>query len=154
MLKVVSLATLKTYLVSYADVVYSTFTETIRTKGWSKIICASSDACLTIYSKTPVTLKELLQVFFPNETPATYKGIALSDLNRTEVHYNITIRVLSLIPKKLKTKNSKKGTSCTLKCVRGSLIEVQEGARVMTLNLYNHQSSDRHGQVHSVSHVH
>ena len=99
-------------------------------------------------------------MFFPNETPATYKGIAPRELNKIEAHYDITIRVLSLIPKKSKTKNSKKGTSCTLKCVRGFLMEVEEGARVMTLNLYNHHFSlvtdmDKYTQlVHSVSHVH
>ena len=96
---------------------------------------------------------ELRQVFFPNEKPATYKGIALSDLKRIEVHYNINIRVLALIPKKVKTKISKKGTSCTLKCIRGSLMEVDQGARVMTLNLYNHHFSlvtdmDKYTQFH------
>ena len=96
---------------------------------------------------------ELLQVFFSNETPATYRGITLHQLNKIEAYYDITIRVLSLIPKKVKTKNSKKGTSCTLKCVRGSLLEVEEGALVRTLNLYNHHFSlgtdmDKYTQFH------
>ena len=60
--------------------------------------------CLSYYLfKDTSHSREPLQVFFPNETPATYKGIALSDLNRIEVQFNITIRVLSLIPKKFKT---------------------------------------------------
>ena len=84
---------------------------------------------------------ELLQLFFPNETVSTYKGISLSDLARIEVHYGITIRVLSLIPKKAKTKIYKRGPSCTLKCVRGSLMEVEVGARVMMLNLHYHHFS-------------
>ena len=84
---------------------------------------------------------ELLQLFFPNETVSTYKGISLSDLARIEVHYGITIRVLSLIPKKAKTKKYKRGPSCTLKYVRGSLMEVEVGAQVMTLSLHNHHFS-------------
>ena len=84
---------------------------------------------------------ELLQLFFHNETVSTYKGIYLSDLARIEAHYSITIRVLSLILKKDKTKRSKRGPSCTLKCVRGSLMEVEVSARVMTLNLHNHHFS-------------
>ena len=110
--------------------------------------------CLSYYLfKNTSHSIELLQLFFPNETPASYKGIALSHLNRIEAHYNINIRVLSLIPKNVKTKNSKKGTSCTLKCVRGSLLEVDEGVRVMTLNLYNHHFSlvtdiDKYTQLH------
>ena len=59
-----SLVTLKTYLVYYADGVYSTFTETLRTKGWSKINYASSDVCLTIYSKTPGTLENYSKCSF------------------------------------------------------------------------------------------
>ena len=76
---------------------------------------------------------EQLQPFFPNETVSTYKGISLSDLARIthKAHYGITIRVLSLIPKKDKTKTYKRGPSCTLKCVRGALMEVEVGARVM-----------------------
>ena len=51
--------------------------------------------CLSYYLfKGTCHSRELLQAFFPNETPATYKGIALSDLNRIEVHYNITNRVV------------------------------------------------------------
>ena len=84
---------------------------------------------------------ELLQLSFPNETVSTYKGISLSNLARIEVHYGITIRVLSLIPKKAQTKIYKRGPSCTLKCLRGSLMEVEVGARVMTLNLHNHHFS-------------
>ena len=84
---------------------------------------------------------ELLQLFFPNEKPSTYKGICLSDLARIEAHYGITIRVLSLIPKKEKTKNCKRGPFCALKCVRGSLLEVEVGTQVMTLNLHDHHFS-------------
>ena len=97
-------------------------------------MCFSRCLSYYLFKNTSHSL-ELLQLFFPNETPATYKGIALSDLNRIEAHYNINIRVLSLIPKNVKTKKSKKGTSCTPKCVRGSLLEVDKGVRVMTLNL-------------------
>ena len=89
-----------------------------------------------------------MQLFFPGQTQRTYQGIAQTDLKRIEAMYDITIRVLSLIPNKEKSKgvssqmkNLKKGVSCTLKCTRGNLMEVEEGKKVMTLNLYNYPFS-------------
>ena len=70
------------------------------------------------------------------------------------------IRVLLLIPKKVKNKvvsskfkNLKKEVLCTLKCIRGNLIEVEVGKKVMMLNLYNYHFSlvtdlDKYTQFH------
>ena len=78
--------------------------------------------CLSFYLYNDTShCEELLQLFFPGQTQRSYEGISLTDLNRVEAMYDITNRVLSPIPKKVKSKvvsskskNLKKGVSCTL----------------------------------------
>ena len=103
--------------------------------------------CLSFYFFNDTShCEELLQLFFPGQTQRTYQGIALNDLNRIEAKYDITIRVYLLIPKKDNSNSStfkqlKKEVLCSVKCVRGNLMEVEDGIKVMRLNLYNHHFS-------------